>query len=49
MKATINNLQIDISNPLDISIPLTNNEQNPIAWYQNTPEIAPVTMGDWIG
>ena len=49
MKATINNLQIDLSNPLDISIPLTNNEQNPIAWYQNTPEIAPVTMGDWIG
>ncbi|TAF11990.1 MAG: cyclase family protein [Flavobacteriia bacterium] len=49
MKATINNQQIDLSNPLDISIPLTNNEQNPIAWYQNTPEIAPVTMGDWIG
>ncbi|MFY8066855.1 MAG: cyclase family protein, partial [Flavobacterium sp.] len=49
MKATINNQQIDLSNPLDISIPLTNNEQNPIAWYQNTPEIAPVIMGDWIG
>jgi kynurenine formamidase len=49
MKVTINNQQIDLSNPLDISIPLTNNEQNPIAWYQNTPEIAPVTMGDWIG
>ena len=49
MKATINNLQIDLSKPIDISIPLTNNEQNPIAWYQNAPEIAPVTMGDWIG
>ena len=49
MKATINNLQIDLSKPLDISILLTNNEQNPIAWYQNTPEIAPVIMGDWIG
>jgi kynurenine formamidase len=49
MKVTINNQQIDLSNPLDISIPLTNNEQNPIAWYQNTPEIAPVIMGDWIG
>ena len=49
MKATINNIQIDLSKPLDISIPLTNNEQNPIAWYQNTPEIEPVTMGDWIG
>ena len=53
MKTTIlsNNLtfQIDLSKPLDISIPLTNNEQNPIAWYQNAPEIAPVTMDDWIG
>ena len=53
MKTTIlsNNLtfQIDLSKPIDISIPLTNNEQNPIAWYQNLPEIAPVKMGDWIG
>jgi kynurenine formamidase len=49
MKATINNIQIDLSKPIDISIPLTNNAQNPIAWYQNTPEIEPVTMGDWIG
>jgi kynurenine formamidase len=49
MKATINNIKIDLSKPLDISIPLTNNEQNPIAWYQNAPEIAPVKMGDWIG
>ena len=49
MKATINNQQIDLSLPIDISISLTNNEQNPIAWYQNTPEIEPVTMGDWIG
>ena len=49
MKATINNIQIDLSKPIDISIPLTNNEQNPIAWYQNVPEIEPVKMGDWIG
>jgi kynurenine formamidase len=53
MKTTIehNNstFQIDLSKPLDISIPLTNNEQNPIAWYQNIPEIEPVTMGDWVG
>ena len=49
MKATINNIQIDLSKPHDISIPLTNNDQNPIAWYQNRPEIEPVTMGDWIG
>lgn len=49
MKATINNIQIDLSKPLDISIPLSNNEQNPIAWYQSIPEIEPVKMGDWIG
>lgn len=40
---------IDLSKPIDISIPLSNTEQNPIAWYQNLPEIEPVRMGDWIG
>ena len=40
---------VDLSKPIDISIPLTNNDQNPIAWYQNLPEIEPVKMGDWIG
>ena len=50
MIALINNeYKIDLSKPVDMSIPLTNNEQNPIAWYQNLPEIAPVKMGDWIG
>ncbi|NHM01678.1 cyclase family protein [Flavobacterium difficile] len=49
MKATINNFKIDLSKPIDISLPLSNTDANPIAWYQNIPEIAPVTMGDWIG
>lgn len=50
MEAIINNkFKIDLSKPLDISIPLTNTDQNPIAWYQNKPEIEPVTMGDWVG
>jgi len=49
MKAIINNLQIDLSKPLDISIPLSNNDKNPIAWYQSTPIIEPVKNGDWIG
>jgi len=44
-----NKFKIDLSKPIDISIPLSNNEQNPIAWYQNVPEIEPVKMGDWIG
>lgn len=53
MKTTIlhqhNSYELDLSEPLDISLPLTNDNQNPIAWYQNQPKIEPVTMGDWIG
>ncbi|AIG29135.1 metal-dependent hydrolase [Flavobacterium psychrophilum] len=49
MKAIINNQEIDLSKPIDISIPLTNTDKNPIAWYLNKPEIEPVTVGDWIG
>lgn len=40
---------IDFSKPIDISIPLTNNEKNPIAWYLDKPVIEPVKMGDWVG
>ena len=49
MITKIQNFEIDLSKPIDISIPITNDEQNPIAWYQNAPEINPVVMGDWIG
>ena len=49
MIATINNFQIDLSKPIDISIPLTNTDANPIAWYLEKPEISPVVFGDWIG
>jgi len=49
MKATINNIQIDLSKPIDISIPLTNTDANPIAWYIEKPEIEPVVFGDWVG
>ncbi len=49
MKATINNFQIDLSKPIDISIPITNTDKNPIAWYIEKPEIEPVKFGDWIG
>lgn len=41
--------QIDLSKPIDISIPLVNTESNPIAWYLDKPDISPVEMGDWIG
>ena len=50
MRALINNkYQIDLSKPLDISIPLSNTDQNPIAWYLDKPVIQPVKFGDWIG
>jgi kynurenine formamidase len=49
MKAKINNFQIDLSKPIDISIPLTNTDENPVAWYLKKPEIEPVRIDDWIG
>lgn len=49
MKLSFENYIIDVSKPLDISLPITTDGKNPIAWYQNQPEISPVKMGDWIG
>lgn len=49
MLATINNFKIDLSKPIDISLPITSDGKNPVAWYQNQPEIFPVKIGDWIG
>ncbi|MBN8643100.1 MAG: cyclase family protein [Flavobacteriales bacterium] len=49
MKASINNFTIDLSKPIDISIPLSNSDQNPIAWYIEKPQIEPVVFGEWIG
>ena len=50
MKALINNtFEIDLSKPIDISIPLTNTDANPIAWYIEKPVIEPVKVGNWIG
>lgn len=49
MKAKINNFEVDLSKPIDISIPLTNTDENPIAWYIEKPVIEPVVFGDWVG
>lgn len=49
MLAKINNFEIDLSKPIDISIPLTNTDENPIAWYIEKPVIEPVVFGEWIG
>lgn len=53
MKATITHndstFQVDLSQPIDISIPLSADANNPIAWYIDKPVIEPVKMGDWTG
>ncbi|RDI15789.1 cyclase family protein [Flavobacterium sp. AG291] len=49
MLATIEGFTVNFSQPIDISIPLTNDEKNPIAWYIDKPVIEPVKMGDWVG
>jgi kynurenine formamidase len=41
--------KIDLSKPLDISIPLRASQENVIAWYIDGPRIEPVTDGEWIG
>jgi kynurenine formamidase len=40
---------IDLSAPLDISIPLQASTKNPEAWYLSPPSIEPVHFEDWIG
>jgi len=37
-----NNEYIDTEKPLDISIPISNNENSVRAWYLEKPEITPV-------
>ena len=40
---------IDLSKPIDISIPLTASKDNVNAWYINKPNIEPVVDGNWVG
>lgn len=42
-------LQIDLSKPLDISLTLRGDEKNPVAWYLKAPRIEPVKEGAWVG
>lgn len=41
--------QIDLSKPLDISIPLKASKSNVNAWYLSEPKIKPVIIDDWVG
>ncbi len=41
--------KLDLSRPIDISIPLSASKKNVNAWYIEPPVIEPVTDGAWIG
>lgn len=53
MKAIITiegkNIAVDLSQPIDISLPITADGRNPVAWYLGQPVIEPVKMDDWTG
>lgn len=44
-----NEFQVDLSKPIDISMPLTTNADCPSAWYVKPMSLEPVKNGDWIG
>ncbi|WP_445955581.1 cyclase family protein [Yeosuana sp.] len=41
-------LQIDLTKPIDISIPLRASKKNVNAWYIDEPRIEPVKDGEWV-
>ena len=41
--------QVDLSKPLDISIPLHASKDNVNAWYVDEPKIFPVRTDEWVG
>ena len=41
-----NNFQVDLANPMDISISLIGGEKNVNAWYLGPPEIKPERFDD---
>ena len=53
MKATIHwnqhNFEVDLSKPIDISIPLKNGNDNPNGFYIDAPRFEPVRVGSFVG
>ncbi|MBN8701830.1 MAG: cyclase family protein [Bacteroidetes bacterium] len=41
--------KFDLSQPLDISMSLSNTDANVKAWYVGNPKFEPVVMGNWVG
>jgi kynurenine formamidase len=46
---TQNGKKIDLSKGIDLSIPLSNDNKNPLAWYVKPPRFEPVMEDGWIG
>ena len=42
-------IKIDLSEPIDISIPLKADDSNPTAWYVNPPKFEPVMENGFVG
>ena len=53
MKATINiegkNISVDLTKPIDISIPLKHGMENPNAWYAPPVDFSPVRTDNFVG
>ena len=41
--------KVDFFQPIDISMPLSTNQNAASAWYVEPMKLEPVTNGDWIG
>ena len=41
--------KVDLSKPIDISIPLNGPSPMVTAWYVKPTKVEPVKMGDWVG
>lgn len=41
--------RVDFFQPIDISMPLSTNENSTRAWYQDAIKMEPVRMGNWVG
>lgn len=50
MKIKLNNkkYKVNLSKPIDISLPLKASQNNVSAWYIDAPKITPVVDGNWI-
>lgn len=43
------NFKVDLSKPIDISMPLRAGENNVSAWYRSPVRMEAVRLGDWVG